>query len=38
LADRIAVLDEGAVVQFDTPGVLDVSPATEHVSRLLGHR
>jgi hypothetical protein len=26
------------VVQFDTPGVLDVSPATEHVSRLLGHR
>lgn len=38
LADRIAVLDEGRVVQFDTPGVLDASPATEHVSRLLGHR
>ena len=38
LADRIVVLDEGAVVQFDTPGVLDARPATEHVGRLLGHR
>ena len=38
LADRIVVLDEGAVVQFDTPGVLDARPATEHVARLLGHR
>jgi len=38
LADRIAVLDEGSVVQLDTPGVLEASPATEHVARLLGHR
>ncbi|CAB4925243.1 unannotated protein [freshwater metagenome] len=38
LANRIAVLDEGSVVQFDTPGVLDARPATEHVARLLGHR
>ena len=38
LSDRIVVLDEGAVVQFDTPGVLDARPATEHVGRLLGHR
>ena len=38
LADRIAVLDEGAVVQIDTPAVLDARPATEHVGRLLGHR
>jgi thiamine transport system ATP-binding protein len=38
LADRIAVLDEGSVVQFGTPGVLDARPATEHVARLLGHR
>jgi ABC-type Fe3+/spermidine/putrescine transport system ATPase subunit len=38
LADRIAVLDEGSVVQLDTPGVLDASPATEHVAQLLGHR
>ena len=38
LADRIAVLDEGAVVQIDTPAVLDASPTTEHVARLLGHR
>jgi thiamine transport system ATP-binding protein len=38
LADRIAVLDEGSVVQLDTPGVLDASPATKHVAQLLGHR
>jgi len=38
LADRIAVLDEGSVVQLNTPGVLEASPATEHVARLLGHR
>ena len=38
LADRIAVLDEGSVVQLDTPGALEASPATEHVARLLGHR
>lgn len=38
LADRIAVLDEGAVVQIDTPAVLDACPTTEHVARLLGHR
>jgi ABC-type Fe3+/spermidine/putrescine transport system ATPase subunit len=38
LADRIAVLDGGAVVQIDTPVVLDACPTTEHVARLLGHR
>jgi thiamine transport system ATP-binding protein len=38
LADRIAVLDEGSVVQLDAPGVIEASPATEHVARLLGHR
>ncbi|CAB4648562.1 MAG: ATP-binding cassette domain-containing protein [Actinobacteria bacterium] len=38
LADRIAVLDEGAVVQIDTPAALDACPTTEHVARLLGHR
>jgi thiamine transport system ATP-binding protein len=38
LADRIAVLDQGAVVQIDTPAVLDACPTTAHVARLLGHR
>ena len=37
LADRIAVFDEGRVVQFDTPEVLEAHPATDHVARLLGH-
>jgi ABC-type Fe3+/spermidine/putrescine transport system ATPase subunit len=37
LADRIAVLDEGRVIQFDTPGILESQPATDHVARLLGH-
>jgi ABC-type dipeptide/oligopeptide/nickel transport system ATPase component len=37
LADRIAVLDEGRVIQFDSPRVLEAQPANEHVARLLGH-
>jgi len=37
LADRIAVLDEGRVIQFDSPRVLEEQPANEHVARLLGH-
>jgi len=38
LADRIAVLDRGQVVQLDTPEILDAQPATAHVAQLLGHR
>ncbi len=37
LADRIAVLSEGKVIQFDTPSALDAYPATDHVAQLLGH-
>jgi ABC-type Fe3+/spermidine/putrescine transport system ATPase subunit len=37
LADRIAVLDEGRVIQLDSPRVLEAQPANEHVARLLGH-
>ena len=38
LADRIAVLDRGQLVQLDTPEILDAQPATAHVAQLLGHR
>ena len=38
LADRIAVLDSGQLVQLDTPEILDAEPATAHVAQLLGHR
>ncbi len=38
LADRIAVLDEGRIVQLAVPSFLDQHPANEHVARLLGHR
>lgn len=38
LADRIAVLDHGQLVQLDTPEILDAHPATTHVAQLLGHR
>ena len=38
LADRIAVLDQGKLVQLDTPEILDAQPASAHVSQLLGHR
>lgn len=37
LADRIAVLDDGQIVQLDTPSRLEERPATPHVARLLGH-
>jgi ABC-type Fe3+/spermidine/putrescine transport system ATPase subunit len=38
LADRIAVLDHGQLVQLDAPEILDAQPATAHVAQLLGHR
>ena len=38
LADRIAVLDRGQLVQLDTPEILDAQPANAHVAQLLGHR
>ena len=38
LADRIAVLDSGQLVQLDPHEILDAQPATAHVAQLLGHR
>ena len=38
LADRIAVMDEGRIIQFATPAELDAAPVSDHVARLLGHR
>lgn len=38
LADRIAVFDEGRIVQLAEPAFLDQHPANEHVAQLLGHR
>jgi ABC-type Fe3+/spermidine/putrescine transport system ATPase subunit len=38
LADRIAVLDQGKLVQLDTPEILDAQPVNAHVAQLLGHR
>lgn len=37
LADRIAVLEAGALVQVDEPEILEARPATPHVAKLLGH-
>lgn len=38
LADRIAVMDGGRVIQIATPEELDAAPASDHVAALLGHR
>ena len=38
LADRIAVLDQGRLVQLAAPEILEVQPANAHVAHLLGHR
>ena len=38
LADRIAVLDQGRLVQLAAPEILDAQPANAHVAHLLGHR
>lgn len=35
LADRVAVMDQGRIVQFDTPDALRSQPATESVRALL---
>lgn len=35
LADRVAVMDQGRIVQFDTPEALRSQPATESVRALL---
>jgi molybdate transport system ATP-binding protein len=36
LADRVLVIDEGAVAQVGTPGDVSARPRTEHVARLVG--
>ena len=36
LADRVVVLDEGAIVQDDVPAAVAEAPATPHAARLLG--
>jgi molybdate transport system ATP-binding protein len=36
LADRVLVIDEGAVAQVGTPGEVSARPRTEHVARLVG--
>ncbi|CUR55187.1 Molybdenum import ATP-binding protein modC [metagenome] len=36
IADRVLVLDEGAVAQFGTPAEVAQRPRTEHVARLVG--
>ena len=38
LADRIAVLDQGRLVQLAAPEILEVQPANALVAHLLGHR
>jgi ABC-type proline/glycine betaine transport system ATPase subunit len=38
LADRIAVLDQGRLVQLAAPEILEAQPANAHVAHLLGHR
>ncbi len=38
LSDRIAVLDEGRLVQCDTPQAIYERPAEEAVARLIGNR
>ena len=37
IADRVAVLQDGRIVQYDDPGVLYTSPATAAVARFIGH-
>ena len=36
LADRVVVLEDGAVAQDDTPAAVAEAPATSHAARLLG--
>ena len=36
LGDRVAIMNEGHLVQYDTPAALIASPASEYVERLLG--
>ena len=36
LADRVGVMDDGRLVQVDSPGSLMAAPASEQVARLLG--
>jgi molybdate transport system ATP-binding protein len=36
LADRVLVIDDGAVAQVGTPGEVSARPRTEHVARLVG--
>ena len=38
LADRIAVMDQGRVIQIATPTDLEAAPVSDHVAQLLGHR
>ena len=38
LADRVAVMDEGRIIQIAAPTDLDAAPVSDHVARLLGHR
>lgn len=38
LADRIAVLDEGRMIQLDSPERIESQPVNAHVAQLLGHR
>ncbi len=36
LADRVVVIDDGAVAQVGTPGEVSSRPRTDHVARLVG--
>ncbi len=36
LADRVAVMDQGRVVQFDKPSCVVLAPASDFVARLMG--
>ena len=36
LADRVVVIDDGAVAQLGTPSEVSARPRTEHVARLVG--
>ena len=37
IADRVAVLQEGRITQYDEPDVLYTAPATAAVARFIGH-
>jgi iron(III) transport system ATP-binding protein len=37
VADRVAVLQDGRIVQYDDPDVLYASPATAAIARFIGH-